>query len=68
MTTLTTIPMPLAEPQGDVWICQGPPWCLMEGDEAVDAQEAGCPWCRVVRVYEDGTEEVIQDPRANGNQ
>ena len=26
-------------------ICQGPPCCDLEDDEAVAAQEAGCPWC-----------------------
>lgn len=29
-----------------VIICQGPPICDLQGDEAEDAMEAGCPWCR----------------------
>jgi hypothetical protein len=28
-----------------VIVCQGPPRCSLEGDEAIAAMEAGCPWC-----------------------
>lgn len=35
-----------------IHICAGPPACLLEGEEAVAAQKAGCVWCR--RIYIDG--------------
>ena len=40
----------------EVWICQGPPRCALEGDAAVAAQEAGCIWCDVITIHPDGTE------------
>lgn len=33
-----------------IFVCQGPPRCDLHGDEAVAAQEAGCPFCRVIYV------------------
>lgn len=39
-----------------VHVCQGPPRCELQGDDAVEAQKAGCPWCRRIYVFEDGTE------------
>lgn len=39
-----------------VHVCAGPPVCLLEDDEAVEAQKAGCPWCRRIRIDEDGNE------------
>lgn len=30
--------------------CQGPPRCDLEGDEAIDAAVAGCPWCKRIIV------------------
>lgn len=59
--------MPLLERAGTVWVCQGPPWCELEGDDAVDAQLQNCPWCRVIAIYEDGSEEVIRDCRNNAH-
>jgi hypothetical protein len=50
------------EPQ--VIICQGPPRCSLEGDEAVAAQEAGCVWCRRITLHEDGTETVTEPSAA----
>jgi len=39
-----------------VIICQGPPSCLLQDDEAVAAMEAGCVWCRRITLHDDGTE------------
>lgn len=35
--------------------CQGPPSCNLEGLEAIEAQLAGCPFCKRIIVFEDGT-------------
>lgn len=39
--------------------CAGPPACLLQGDEAVAAQIAGCVWCRRIYVMKDGTESEV---------
>lgn len=44
-----------------VIVCQGPPRCLLEGNDAVKAQEAGCVWCKRIIVHRDGT-ETVQEP------
>lgn len=39
----------MTEDEEDVsvmWVCQGPPKCQLQGDEAIDAQMAGCVWCQ----------------------
>jgi hypothetical protein len=38
-----------------VFVCQGPPACALQDDEAVAAQIEGCPWCRVTTFHADGT-------------
>jgi hypothetical protein len=38
----------------EVIVCAGPPACLLEGNDAVAAAEAGCQWCRRITVGEDG--------------
>jgi hypothetical protein len=43
-----------------VFVCQGPPRCMLEDDEAMDAQIAGCIWCRVTTIHDDGTETVTE--------
>jgi hypothetical protein len=52
-----------AEP-ATIWVCQGPPRCALEGDEAVAAQQAGCVWCKRVVIFEDGTERAIEPGNA----
>ena len=47
-----------------VFVCAGPPQCLLEDDEAVEAMKAGCPWCKVTTVHPDGAETVRQPGRA----
>lgn len=47
-----------------VIVCQGPPVCDLQGDDAVRAQEAGCVWCQVITVHQDGTETVREPSRA----
>ena len=42
-----------------VWVCQGPPRCALEGDDAVAAQQGGCVWCKQVRIDDMGREAVI---------
>jgi hypothetical protein len=42
----------------DIWVCQGPPRCAFEGDQAVAAQQGGCQWCKVITVWPDGSETV----------
>lgn len=49
--------MALSDIAGVVTVCQGPPVCMLEGDEAVAAQKGGCPWCERITVFEDGSEE-----------
>jgi hypothetical protein len=48
-----------------VIICQGPPRCMLEGDEAVAAAKAGCPWCRRIELLPDGTERRSGPPLAD---
>ena len=40
----------------EVIVCAGPPACDLQGDTAVEAQEAGCPRCKRIVVHPDGTE------------
>ncbi len=48
--------------EGDpmVIVCQGPPVCALEGDEAMAAQQAGCVWCRRIICHADGSETVTE--------
>jgi hypothetical protein len=46
----------MAEPVAVVIVCQGPPRCALSGDEAVEAQRAGCPWCDRCFVTDEQTE------------
>lgn len=41
---------------GEVIVCNGPPDCHLEGDDAVANQIAGCPLCKRIVVYPDGIE------------
>jgi hypothetical protein len=41
-----------------IWVCQGPPRCALEGDDAVAAQENGCKWCRRIMVDGEGETEI----------
>jgi hypothetical protein len=43
-----------------VIVCQGPPRCALEGDEAIAAQETGCRWCRRIIVHADGSETDVE--------
>lgn len=47
-----------------ITICQGPPQCLLEGDEAETAQKAGCVWCKRIYIHSDGTETITEPSRA----
>jgi hypothetical protein len=47
-----------------VWVCQGPPRCDLEGDDAVSAQQRGCPFCRRILIDQDGEEQTIEPGNA----
>lgn len=54
-----------------IFVCQGPPVCALQGEDAVRAQQArgaglpeGCQWCKVVTVHPDGTETTEEPGRA----
>lgn len=51
----------MREQEPVVIVCQGPPACDLEGDEAIEAQEGGCLWCKRIILHEDGT-ETVTDP------
>lgn len=50
-----------ADDLAEIVVCQGPPRCGLDGDAAVDAQRAGCIWCKRITVHDDGT-ETAQEP------
>lgn len=50
--------MPEESPQ--VIVCAGPPECLLQDDEAIANQKAGCPLCRRIAMNPDGTETEYQ--------
>lgn len=50
---------PDARPYDEIAICQGPPRCDLVGDAAIAAINAGCPFCRRIRIDEDGNESEI---------
>ncbi len=52
------------EDVGTVTVCQGPPRCLLQGDDAVDAAMFGCVWCKRITVYADGSETVREPVEA----
>jgi ssDNA-binding Zn-finger/Zn-ribbon topoisomerase 1 len=37
-------------------VCAGPPKCLLEGDDAIEAANAGCPNCKHLLIRADGSE------------
>ena len=45
---------------GVVIVCQGPPRCTLEGDDAVAAQQGGCAFCKRISVQEDGSETTTE--------
>jgi len=47
-----------------VIVCQGPPVCMLEGWDAVEAQQKGCVWCKRIICHEDGSETVIEPSKA----
>jgi len=40
-------------------ICQGPPWCALESDDALAAQERGCLICKIEQIADDGVTWVV---------
>jgi len=47
-----------------IWVCQGPPRCALEGDDAVAAQQDGCAFCKQVRIDDDGEEMIVEPGNA----
>jgi hypothetical protein len=43
-----------------IFICQGPPRCDFDGDEAVAAQKADCPFCKRILIDEDMNETIVE--------
>lgn len=43
-----------------VIVCAGPPACLLEGDEAVESAQAGCPMCKRLEVQPDGSTRELK--------
>lgn len=43
-----------------VIVCAGPPLCLLQGDEAVAQQQAGCEFCKLITIHPDGSETVTE--------
>ena len=52
------------KPYNSVWVCQGPPRCDLEGEDAIAAQESQCPFCKEIRIAPDGTETIIEPGEA----
>ena len=46
-----------------VIVCAGSPVCLLMGDEAITAAQAGCVWCKRIICHPDGSETVIGPPQ-----
>ena len=49
---------------GEIIVCQGPPRCDLEGDDAIEAQMGGCPWCKRIVIHADGSETVTEPGEA----
>lgn len=47
-----------------VFVCAGPPHCLLQDEEAVRAMQDDCPWCKVVTIHADGGETEYEPGRA----
>jgi hypothetical protein len=47
-----------------ITVCQGRPRCDLQGDEAVAAQMAGCPWCKRITVHPNGSETTTEPAAA----
>ncbi len=52
------------EDLAEIIVCQGPPRCPLNGDDAVAAQKAGCVWCRRITVHSDHSETVKEPGNA----
>ena len=58
MTIQLDQPEQYPEPHAFIWVCQGPPRCHLQGDEAVKAQESACIWCKQILVYPGGESTI----------
>lgn len=52
------------EDRGVVVVCQGPPRCPLQDDQAVAAAVAGCIWCKRITIHADGSESVSEPAEA----
>lgn len=50
-----------------VIVCQGKPYCDLEGEAAVTNQERGCTLCKRIEINLITDEETIIDPLHNPN-
>lgn len=62
--TYTAKAREIAEEPPVIIACQGPPRCLLTGDDAVHAATAGCVWCERIIIHDDGTEQIIKPGEA----
>lgn len=46
----------------EVIVCVGPPACPYQDDAAIENANAGCPLCRHIIIYPDGTETEYRRP------
>jgi hypothetical protein len=46
--------------EAEIIVCAGPPLCLFQDDEAIEAATAGCPYCRHIVMRADGGEDEFQ--------
>lgn len=46
----------------EIVVCQGPPSCSLEGDDAIAAM-ATCPFCERIYIDEFGNEETVSPSR-----
>ncbi len=50
-----------------VIVCQGKPWCELDGEQAVRNQENGCTLCKRIEIDLITDEETIIDPLQQPN-
>ena len=48
----------MSDDLAEIIVCQGPPRCDLQGDDAVVRQKDGCVWCQRITVHADGTEST----------
>ena len=47
-----------------IFVCQGPPRCDLQGDDAIAAQENDCPFCKKIHIDEQFNETFVEPSEA----